>query len=203
MELAPRPGPTGGPVRSPLHPTPLAGCKPAATSLCLERPLPAPSILPGFLPAPHGCGALRALHPCPHPPSQQQCLPHGGAPLAATRPGHPGLEHCAVSAPRQKGTLWLPEASLPTQAPSRRVLPGVQPGTAPGLPTAWEESRGDSELAGPPRAFCAPPPPSPVVEPARWGKPLTPAAQPSAAPWGPSQLYARGGWKKMWLSNNK
>lgn len=65
MELAPRPGPAGGPVRSPLHPTPLAGCKPAATSLCLERPLPAPSILPGFLPAPHGCGALRALHPVP------------------------------------------------------------------------------------------------------------------------------------------
>lgn len=65
MELAPRPGPTGGPVRSPLHPTPLAGCKPAATSPRLERPLPAPSIPPGFLPAPHGCGASRALHPVP------------------------------------------------------------------------------------------------------------------------------------------
>lgn len=98
---------------------------------------------------------------------------------------HPG--------PKQEGPAWRATRHCPR---SSHCMGGC-------ALCSWGESRGDSELAGPPRALCAMPPPSPVVEPARWGKPLTPAAQSSAAPWGPSQLYARGGWKKMWLSNNK
>ena len=57
-------GPLGAPSEAPCT-LPLAGCKPAATSSRVERPLPAPSIPPVFLPALCGCRAARAPHPVP------------------------------------------------------------------------------------------------------------------------------------------
>ena len=203
-------GPLGAPSEAPCT-LPLAGCKPAATSSRVERPLPAPSIPPVFLPALCGCRAARAPHPVPtHLHTDIAFLmrcPSGHHKARTPEPGtlgcvSPQTKREAVTprgptthpGPEQEGPAWRATSHCPR---SSHCMGGC-------ALCSWGESRGDPELAGhPPGPFALCLPPSPMVEPARWGKPLTPAAQPSAAPWGPCQLYTQRGWKKMWLSNNK
>lgn len=155
-------GPLGAPSEAPCTP-PLASCKPAATSPRTERLLPAPSIPPGLLPALHGCGAAKPLHPVPiH--LHADCLPHA-VPLWPPQGQDTWAWNTrAVSAPRQRGSRGSQRPHHPPKPRAggshlacHQALPQVFPLHGRVCSVFLGKQRGPRAGWPPPRAFCAVP----------------------------------------------